>query len=67
MRVFPVSLPGRLLAVALLLAPAAPAAALDLNSATAAQLRELKGLGPAAPSSSCTSAKEAAPIGRWRT
>lgn len=46
MRVFPVSLPGRRLAAALLLSPAAPAAALDLNSATAAQLRELKGLGP---------------------
>ncbi|ANY15614.1 ComEA family DNA-binding protein [Bordetella pseudohinzii] len=46
MRFFPVCLPGRLLAAALLLSPAAPAAALDLNSATAAQLRELKGLGP---------------------
>ncbi|WP_244193806.1 ComEA family DNA-binding protein [Bordetella genomosp. 12] len=46
MRFFPACLPGRLLAAALLLSPAAPAAALDLNSATAAQLRELKGLGP---------------------
>ncbi len=46
MRFFPACLPGRLLAAALLLSSAAPAAALDLNSATAAQLRDLKGLGP---------------------
>ncbi|SUV92754.1 ComEA family DNA-binding protein [Bordetella holmesii] len=46
MRFRSLCLPGRLVAAALLLGPAAPASALDLNSATAAQLRELKGLGP---------------------
>ncbi|WP_420315118.1 ComEA family DNA-binding protein, partial [Bordetella avium] len=35
-----------LLCTALLLGAAFPATALDLNSATAAQLRELKGVGP---------------------